>query len=264
MDNNVDRWRQDARKPSYVDPEPQAGLVFADSQAHTLSQRDSAAWVREYFGLIAHARYVDDAVASRTAFTEHLTPLCQLAGVVQVGANLLRLGEARLASMALDLSADEPISVQPWLFSLTAQRRADVSGQEQSFSGTPNDLWDALSDIARCEDIVGDPDSPTLVYSENDAVLTLAGLFKAAAEDAAGSVAALIDDDLSWSRVSAVMFETLALTAWGVGNMFVEPKLTMTQAIEMSANDPTPVLDVAEILRRQRPEIDLGKFFSEG
>lgn len=256
-------WREQSHAPPYADPEPdEHGLTPAGDQAHTIEQGEAADWARECLVLPGDPATRDDGLASMAAYRSHLTPLCQLAGVTEAAARVLRLAHGYLEVT----SGNGSLTVQPWLFRVTALRAGGDPGHDDRL-GSRDELWAGVCDAPRFFPFRGDGDErgdgrPVLGLVGDETVLRLTALFTAAAKGNEDDMAALVDGDLSWPSVQERMFIVLARYAWAAGNMFTSPAREARSVLRMSVFGTGTVPDLAEALRRERPELDLDRFFT--
>lgn len=257
MNGETDIWREHALAPPPPVPDPDAGgLAPAGDQAHTIPQAEAADWVREYLTLMANPATRDDSLASIAAYRTHLTPLCQLAGVTEAAARVLRLAHGALERSAGGLDGGS-LTVQPWLFRVTALR-AGGDADAGEMDASPAGLWAGVCDAARFTAAAGeDGDGLVLDLVDDETVLRLAALFSAAAAGDEDEMAVLVDGDLPWPRVSALMMAVLARLTWAAGHMFPKREYDATAVLAMSVCDTGTVPDLAGVLRRERPGIDL-------
>jgi hypothetical protein len=257
-------WREHAFAPAPDDPPPDAsGLVPAGDQAHVIPQAEAADWARECLVLPGSTATADDGLASIAAFRAHLTPLCQLAGVTEAAARVLRLAHGYL-EQAADGLAGGVLAVQPWLFHVTALRGGDDPGLGE-MRASPAALWAGVCDAGRFTAARDDGDGGMcLELAADETMLRLTALVTAAARGNESEMAALVDGDLSWPHVQERMFLALSRLAWAAGHMFEVPVHDARTVLTSSVFGTGTVPDLAGVLRRERPGIDPAAFFRNG
>lgn len=202
------------------------------SEPRSLSQRECASLLRATF----RAETTEDSVFALGRYLEQLTPRCQLAGALQVGANMLHLTQARVVQVLFEGSIDARAL---HLLGRFLSRRKGFPNQPgiSAIEVRSSDVFDAVADALRTEPKDG-AFVPHLI--EDEKALTVAGLVEAVAYMDSEAVRVLLAD----YDPEDLVHEALV----GIGRLCGAAEvLTGASRItlnELASQDPFPVLDI--------------------
>lgn len=204
-------------------------------QTHTLNQADAAARLRDYLILRADPDTADTARAAIRAYQHHLTPLCQLAGGLEVAVTLLRLGQQQLEWLW------DQARPPGWLFDhVTA--RTGITNPEDLLAGRSM-LQTAFDDVLRTDGGVGCHigGRRAVRFTNDETVQVVAALVHAIDDgDDLGVRVLLADSDLT--ALLPVVLARIDRLAKAVGELLHEPP---GHAILLSGYDTGTFVNVA-------------------